>query len=391
MDLFGADDDVIDDGADDDFAAADAMMAEIDAQQSRDGLLPARSNLLCFGHEAVERKLLDAFNAGRMPHGLILSGPKGIGKSTFAFRLARFLLSQKAQDPNQGGMFGDDLPAESPENMDIPSDSNIVSRVTSGGIGDLMVVERQMDEGKKTQKNALDVDQIRKVIPFLRMTSSEGGWRVVIVDDADTMNRNAQNALLKVLEEPPKNTILILVVHRAGAMLPTIQSRTQSFAFNPLSGENMRTLLLRAGVEDEQEQDVLCRIGRGSIGRALNFHQEGGPEILKDIMPVLKSLPQMSYATIHQLSDQLGGFAAGNNYALFCEIMTDGFQNLLFNKARDKQKLEGVFDFMSDRFTLESLMVICDELKAHFARTDRGNLDKRLSVMQAFEIIRRAA
>ena len=113
-----------------------------------------------------------------------------------------------AQDSLFGG--GDDLAAPA-TTLDIPTDDPVFAKVASGGHPDLLVVERQTDPKTGQIKSNLDVQTARKVVPFLRMTSSDGGWRIVIVDDADLMNRNAQNALLKILEEPPQNTLLILV------------------------------------------------------------------------------------------------------------------------------------------------------------------------------------
>ena len=197
-----------------------APLVELDGE-AIEGLSPARENLLCFGFGDLEQSLLKAFNADRFPHAIILAGPTGIGKATFAYRVARFLL---AQEPG-GGLFGGDVaPAVT---MEISAENPVVRRISSGGHADILTVGRVYDEKKKKLSNDIPVDEVRKITPFLRKTSSEGGWRVVIVDDAHHLNRSSQNALLKILEEPPKKTVLILVADQPGRFLPTIRSRCQ--------------------------------------------------------------------------------------------------------------------------------------------------------------------
>jgi len=91
-----------------------------------------------------------------------------------------------------------------------PSKHSVFHRVASSGHADLMTVEREFDEKKGRLKNDISVESVRRIHPFVRMTAAEGGWRVVIVDGAEYLNASSQNALLKVLEEPPKKTVLIL-------------------------------------------------------------------------------------------------------------------------------------------------------------------------------------
>ena len=142
-----------------------------------------RSNFFV-GHEDCQRKLIDLINSGAMPHALILAGPQGIGKSTFAFRAARFLFKNGTTDSDQDSLFGGDAPTEV-TSLTVAPDDPIFTKVASGGHPDLLVIERPMDIRKNTQKAHVDVDTARKVAPFLRMTSADGGWRVVIIDDAE--------------------------------------------------------------------------------------------------------------------------------------------------------------------------------------------------------------
>src|SRR5690348_14504287 len=198
---------------------------------------PPRANPELVGHAAAEATLRRLFEAGRLPHAVLLSGPRGIGKATLAFRLARFVLAGEAG----GGLF-----AASPDaGLAIPSDSGAFHRVASGGHADLLTVERAWDPRRRRLRGEIVVDDTREIAAFLRLTPAEGGWRIVVVDGADEMNRNAANALLKILEEPPRRALLLLVAHSPGRLLPTIRSRCQRFPLMPLPDEMVSRLLAR--------------------------------------------------------------------------------------------------------------------------------------------------
>src|SRR5438105_1801754 len=153
-----------------------------------------RANPDLLGHETAEEALRRLFRSGRMPHGLLLSGPRGIGKATLAFRLARFVLANGAE---QASLLA------APANHDgrglaIPPESGVFRRVASGGHADLLTVERAYDARRKRMRSEIVAEDAREIASFLHLTPAEGGWRVVIVDGADEMNRSAANALLKI-------------------------------------------------------------------------------------------------------------------------------------------------------------------------------------------------
>jgi len=204
-----------------------------------DILQPPQKSSFFIAHDNVETALLKQWNINRMPHALVLNGLKGIGKATFAYRLARFALKE-SRDGGESGLFGEE---GAPKTMDIANNHPVFTKIASGGHPDLLTIGRPFDDKKGQFKDDIPVDDIRKVAPFLRKTSSDGGWRVVIIDDANTMNRNGQNALLKILEEPPKNALLILVTHGAGGLLPTIRSRCRFVSFDALDENQIAEIL----------------------------------------------------------------------------------------------------------------------------------------------------
>lgn len=383
MDLFGSEpEDIIEDN-----------QAETIAVSENDGLPPPRQNTLCLGHESIEQQVLPLINESRMPHAMIFAGLEGIGKATFAFRLARFLLTQTMADPNQDSLFGgSEAENTSAETLDIPEDTPVFARIASGGHADLLAVERKTDEAKGKKAASLDVEQIRKVAPFLRLSASEGGWRIVIIDDADTMNRNAQNALLKILEEPPANTLIILIAHRAGALIPTIRSRARVINFEPLSDETLTKLLARQNHHlSAQEMQALNILAEGSIGKALHLLEEGGLDSMGKVLTIFENYPDWKGSEIHKLAEELGRVGQDQAFFSFQSTMQWIARQLSTAKARGQALPAGplaqnTFQNLLKSSSLEHLIAIYDQLVAHFEQVNRANLERRHAVLKAFQI-----
>lgn len=355
------------------------------------GLSVARESALCVGHQALEKQLLALAESGRMPHALIFSGPEGIGKATMAFRLTRYLFRYgKDEEDSGGGLFGEALPpAEKPDHMDVAADDPIFRQVAAAGHPDLMTLEREIDEKTGRRKGGVAVDAVRKVAPFLRMTASQGGWRIVIVDDADTMNRSAQSALLKILEEPPQKALLILITHRLGAMIPTIRSRCRVTNFQPLSRDDFSILLRKDSPHlSAHDLDLLYGIAAGSAGQALSIMEEGGLEAVDKVLAVLESWPRWNWPEIHKLSDSLGRSGQDKSYQAFRDVFLWMNEEMLRAKARQTVLPEALRSLqeLQGHYSLEEWIEICETLKDHFVKFDAANLDKRQAVLGAFMI-----
>jgi DNA polymerase-3 subunit delta' len=341
-------------------AELDEKVAELEAPEPVE--LEPRSNPDLSGHEDAEKALLADFNAGRMPHALILAGPEGIGKATLAFRLARFLLAQKEEG---AGLFGE---PEKPASLYIKADDPLFRRVASGGHADLLTVEREFDEKKGRLKNDISVDSVRKIAPFLRKTAAEGGWRAVIVDGAEALNASSQNALLKILEEPPSKTVLILTTTQPGLFLPTIRSRCRMLHLNALS-EKTLTGLLDKMAPGAEEKATLCALAQGSIGRALRYHEEGGAALYKDLLKTASSLPALDLVAVHELADKIG--RSEQQYETAREIMTEWCAG----KARAEARSSG---------DARPALLAWEKISTLFRQTEIYNLDKRQALISAF-------
>ncbi len=263
----------------------------------------SRSNPYFIGHEAAEKSFLDAWTGGRMAHAWLICGPRGIGKAALAYRMARFVMAQGARAQGGTDMFG---ASEVPETLQLSAEHPIFRRIAALGHGDFRAVERGWSDAKQTKrKTVIGVDEVRSVGGFLTMTPAEGGWRVVLIDAADEMNANAANAVLKVLEEPPRRALLFLVAHNPDRLLPTIRSRCRRLDLRPLADRQVTALLNRYRPDlDAGDTAALAVLADGSIGRALELADEGGVSLFRDLVALLSNAPKLSITGVHALADK---------------------------------------------------------------------------------------
>jgi DNA polymerase-3 subunit delta' len=355
-----------------------------------------RANPDLLGHEAAENALRRLFETGRLPHALLLSGPRGIGKATLAFRLARFVLANRAGEGAPGGLFGlASSPERAPDQsgLAISPESGIFRRVASGGHADLLTVERAYDPRRRRLRGEIVVEDTREIAAFLRLTPAEGGWRVVIVDGADEMNRNAANALLKILEEPPRNVLLLLVAHAPGRLLPTIRSRCRRFPLAPLPQEIVGRLLARHRPDlPDPQAEALVALAGGSIGRALDLAAAGGVELYEAVLALVSRDGGIDPAALHAFADRLARADAEEAYRAVEELVRQLLARLAVAAAREREggepasaaREEEVVRRLGVRAQAARWAELRDEIGRSFARTDALNLDRKQTILGAF-------
>lgn len=372
---------------DDEFADKVAKEADEATPPEPVDLTP-RTNPDLLGHETPEKALLADFNAGRLPHAIIFAGLPGIGKATLAYRLARFLLSQEEQG---AGLFGE---PEKPSSLSLKPDHPVFRRVASGGHADLVVVEREFDEKKGRLKQDISADSVRKITPFLRKTAAEGGWRIVIVDGAEYLNRTSQNALLKILEEPPAKTVLMLTTTQPGAFLPTIRSRCRMVHLEPLSDAIVTSLLDKysPGLAAD-EKSALCRLSEGSIGRALQFHQDKGVALYKELLTAISGLPKLDVVKAHDLADKLA--RSEQAYDTAREILTGWCQRLARAQARGTGLTDvlpgdaAIFQKVAAQYPPQHFLTTWEKMSQLFQQTESYTLDKRQALLGSFLMLQK--
>lgn len=265
------------------------------------------------GQEAAESAFLEAFNSGRLHHGWLITGPRGVGKATFAWKVARFLL---ATPETTGGLFA----APAPDRLDIAPDHLVARRMAAGGEGRLLVLRRPVDEKTGRLRQDITVDEMRKLRGFLGLSAPDGGQRVVIVDSADEMNPSAANALLKFLEEPPDRVVFLLVSHQPARLLPTIRSRCRHLRLGALGAVEIAAAMEQAGA-DVTDARGLAQLAGGSVGEAIRLATLEGLATYGRLVEVFATMPGASRPMILSMAEAVQGRGAEARFDLVLRLL----------------------------------------------------------------------
>ena len=284
------------------------------------GLHPRLTPFLTDHAEAADL-FLKCAAANRMHHAWLLTGPKGIGKATFAYHCARYLL--------KGG---------SGKTLAVPEDDPLFARIAAGAEGNLKSIERGVNEKTGRMRQEIVVDDIRALHDFFEMTGANEGWRVAVIDTADALNRSAANALLKMLEEPPKKTVLFLISNARGRLPATIRSRCQQVLLNPLTDEDVAGVLQkRVPGLDEGEVATLSRLSGGAPGFAVRLALYKGLTLFETASRLLDGKGAATRMR-HDLASDLGAVNADEKYFLFLDILKHELSVRIRKEAAEGRK-----------------------------------------------------
>lgn len=293
------------------------------------------------GHDEAIDHFYTLYDAGRLPHSWLITGPQGIGKASLAFYFARIVL--QGEDPQ----------------------SPIGRRISADTHGDLLYISRQRNKETGNLRKEISVEDIRKVTHFFHHTSTEGGWRVAIIDSIEYFNRHSANALLKILEEPPPKSLLILTASSLGRILPTLLSRCRRLALTPLNSDEMRALLPNLS-EDLVEK------AQGIPGRAVFLSQDKEAEIAHLVQQAFKKNPLNGeiWEKIKQIARREEGFP------LFCEMLRDTLTQEFYHHAGRNHLKEA-----------NHLVLKMSEILKLKQQTESFSLDKAQAMRHIFEKI----
>lgn len=273
-----------------------------------------RHTLKLFGHERAEQVARDAFASGRVHHGWLICGPKGIGKASLAYRIAHWALAEDHERNYDS------------RGLDVAPDCRTASQIRALSHPRLMVIRRPYDSKTKRFSATIPVDEVRRLRSFLAHKSDAGGWRAIIVDSADELNINAANALLKSLEEPPGRAIFLLISAQPGRLLPTIRSRCRRVILAPLGSDPLRRAALQAlqaAGKDFADAGLaqLEPFAGGSVRALLTLKAGGGDRLCEEVRAILTSMPRPDWLKVHALADQLAGLAAAQRFETFFDLL----------------------------------------------------------------------
>ena len=272
-----------------------------------------------FGHGDAEAAFLDAFRSGRLHHAWLIVGPKGIGKATLAYRIARYLFEFPDQADPTIQLHGD---------LSTDPAGPAAARVAAEAHPNLLVLKRPYDDKNKRLKTEIPVDEVRRTQGFFGTTAAEEGWRVCIIDSADDLNRNAANALLKTLEEPTDRGLYLIVCHNPGRLLATIRSRCRTLRLKPLEDQALERALSRQTDQERETHerdhlDIALKNGGGSVGKALMFLTKDGFEVASEFDRLTDRLPELDRNDLFDFANRLSSRDAENRYDLFCDLMSE--------------------------------------------------------------------
>ena len=346
---------------------------------------PRETTILC-GHEDILKRVIQSFDMGKLPHALLLSGPKGIGKATFAYYLARYLLSQTAEQS---------LAFDLGDQVNRPSllmfDESVVSQVAARAHVDLFVVEKGLHPRTGKERQEITVDEARKLRQFFSLTAVSSLWRVAIIDSVDEMNRSGANAILKVLEEPPKQTLLILISHIHELPFNTITSRCQRHVFQPLILKDFISALASEGETlSLSELELIFHLSDGSPGIATGVIHNDGVTLFHELENLLGQAPRIDYSKVHNLSDELCARGAEEKFDLAMKYIAKWLSTAIRAKFNPKVGIPIVSQDMStasrliSRKKLDEWVHLWEETNRLYKQVKKINLDRKHVFLSTF-------
>ena len=289
----------------------DIQIAEYPEADRAPGCHHPRETYDLIGHGEAEARFLTAKSSGRLHHAWLVSGPKGVGKATLAYRMIRYMLG------------GQSLLSTS---LNIPEADPVAQRIESQGHGNLFVLRRPYNEKTKKLRSEIPVDAVRDMSSFFKNTPAEDSQpRIALIDTMDEMNRSAENAILKTLEEPPENALIILLANSPGRLLPTIRSRCLSLPLRPISVSEIKSWLEAKVKEQPQIIDAAIGLSRGGPGKAIALAQNAD-YVLKPLTRFLSSLERNDRSADHILSNMLAARDKSDARDLFWDCLQDILQ-----------------------------------------------------------------
>lgn len=333
----------------------DALEREVDQLA---GVPLPETRRAVIGHEEAQAALMARLTAGRLPGGILIHGPRGIGKATLAFHFARAVFAATGDE----------------------SAAHVAAQVEAGAYPNLFVLRKAAKDSGKGFNSVIRVDEVRHLVEEMRMTRGRAGHRIAIIDAIDDCNAASANALLKILEEPPADSSFLLVSHRPGALLPTIRSRCFRVAMRPLGDSDLRQVLVEDGGAEAGDIDQAVALANGRPRRGFEALALGAGSVLSQLATWLRDPAGAPNAARIGLADALGAERDGADLRFA--------RDLLFDWLADEARAAALAG-PAGRLRLASAQELWDKARLSLADADDYNLDMRQTLVGILDAIRR--
>jgi DNA polymerase-3 subunit delta' len=325
------------------------------------------------GHERAEAEMLAAYREGRLAHAWLMGGKEGIGKATLAWRFARFVLANP--DPTAKAVQG-------ALNLHVEPTHSAARLLAGLAHPDFALIRREWQPASKRLATEISVEAVRHGLQVFQLSAAFGGWRVAIVDSAEDLNRNSANALLKMIEEPPQRSLILIISHRPSQVLPTIRSRCRRLRLDPLSEDEIIRAVGGLGppLSEARHETIAAAAKRanGSVREALirlSPESEGAGALIDSIVA---GLPRPDPRAVARLAEAVGGRAGDETYRAFHRDLYDW----LVTYARDVEPRS---------LRVEEVGGLWDRIRDAQRETDELNLDRKLHILALFAEIAASA
>jgi len=318
------------------------------------------------GHERAETEMLAAYREGRLAHAWLIGGREGIGKATLAWRFARFVLANP--DPSATAV-------REAGNLHVEP-THPAARLLAGlAHPDFSLIRREWQGATKRLASEISVEAVRQGLQVFQLSAAFGGWRIALVDSAEDLNRNSANALLKMVEEPPQRSLILIISHRPSQVLPTIRSRCRRLRLDPLGEEEIVRAVIGLGPPwSEADGDAVraaARRANGSVREALIRlapESEGAAALIDAIVA---GLPRPDPRAVARLADAVGGRAGDEAYRAFHREIYDWLAAYARNVEPRSPRVEEIGE-------------LWDRIRDADRETDELNLDRKLHILALF-------
>ena len=275
---------------------------------------PIKETSNFIGNNNIEEFMLNSINTNKLHHAYLLSGIKGLGKATFAYRCAKYILSDTFK-----------------KNMNVDNSEKVSKLIESDSHPDFIVLKKDIEN----EKSLIEIDQVRDCINFFNHTPIFGGYKICIIDSLDEMNINSTNALLKILEEPPQNSLFFIISHNRDSIIPTIKSRCLNLQFRKFSNDVIESFLkTKISIDKVYDLKEIIDLSNGSFGRALELIKEDSQEIN---LKIRKLFTEYSDEDLYELENFL---RRSNKLDLFFELSIIKIDKLIKEFVLKEHKYE---------------------------------------------------